>query len=95
MNDQDQVIEVIDTGKFQYRIVNNGNGFEAQMKYMVGMNSTKEYRWFPLNEFGYWLEPDAFSFGKLTKHQTFPTLEEARRVVLKARVVNEPLRLVE
>jgi hypothetical protein len=91
MNNE-EIIETIDTGKYQYRIVKNNAGFESQMKYQVGMS--KEFLWFPLNEYGYWLEPDAFSFGNITLHKSFPSLEEAQRVILKARVVNEPLHLV-
>lgn len=89
---KEEIIETIDTGKYQYRIVKNNDGFEAQMKYNVGVSTG--FRWFPLNDNGYWLEPDAFSFGTITLHKSFPTLEEAQRVILKARVVNEPLHLV-
>lgn len=72
------------TGK--YRIVRRISGFEPQCSYTSGM--VKGVFWYPLNAAGYWLEPEAFNYGKITKHITM-SKDEARRAVLRARAINE------
>ena len=61
-------------------------GWEPQMQYTMGM--VDGVQWFPLNKDGYWLEPDAFSYGKITKHNYFK-LAEAKRICLRASAINQ------
>jgi hypothetical protein len=69
----------------QYRVVEVPGGFEPQM--LSTMGAVDGERWFPLNAEGYWLEPDAFSYGVITKHSIM-TREEAERAVTRARAIN-------
>lgn len=43
--------------------------------------------WYPLNAEGYWLEPDAFSYGNPKQHIAMPRAE-AKRAILRARAIN-------
>lgn len=70
----------------QYRIVRRLGGYEPQISYTAGI--AEGLFWFPLNEDGYWLEPEAFSTGNVTKHVSM-TKDVARRAVLRARAINE------
>lgn len=70
----------------QYRIVWRWFGFEPQMSYNAGMVSG--LLWYPLNSEGYWLEPEAFSWGKITKRARM-SLRDARRAILRARAINQ------
>lgn len=54
------------------------------MSYTAGM--VKGVFWFPLNPDGYWLEPDAFTHGKITRHIVM-SKADAQQVVLRARAI--------
>ena len=69
----------------RYRIKRRFGGFEPQCSYTAGM--VDGVFWFPLNAEGYWLEPDAFSYGKITKHISLPK-EDAKRAILRAQAIN-------
>lgn len=69
----------------RYRVRWRLGGFEPQMSYIVGL--TGETRWFPLTSDGYWLEPEAFSSGKITKHISM-SRGAAKRATLRARAIN-------
>ncbi len=66
-----------------YRLL---KGWEPQQQYNMGMKLG--LRWYPLNEQGYWLEPDAYNYGVITKHNYF-TLGEAKRICLRAQAINQ------
>jgi hypothetical protein len=68
-----------------YRIVDRGCKYEPQMSYSMG--NENGFAWFPLNEDGYWLEPDAFSTGYLTKCSCMP-LSVAKRSIRRAMAIN-------
>lgn len=70
----------------QYRVIRRAAGFEPQFSYTAGM--VEGVFWFPLNAEGYWLEPDAFNYGKITKHISLPK-EDAKRAILRAQAINE------
>lgn len=70
----------------QYRLRRRLRGWEPQCSYTAG--AVDGVFWFPLNENGYWLEPEAFSFGKITKHIALPK-ELAKRALLRARAINQ------
>jgi hypothetical protein len=74
----------------QYRIVERGSGWEPQMLYRPGSSKFTGPKgvWFPLNSQGYWLEPDAFDYGDVTKHAPLPTREEAERAIERAKLIN-------
>lgn len=74
------------TASGQYRIVRRLGGYEPQHSYTAGI--AEGVFWFPLNEEGYWLEPEAFSSGNVTKHVVM-TKDLARRALLRARAINE------
>lgn len=61
-----------------YRIVDRGSGYEPQMSYSMGI--AEGLVWFPLNEDGYWLEPDAFGDGKVTKSAQMPRTSAERAI---------------
>ncbi len=67
------------------RIKRRLTGYEPQQAYNDGRGAM---HWFPLTEEGYWLEPDAFSFGKITKHIAM-SKDAAKRAVLRARAINQ------
>lgn len=69
--------------RIRYRLF---HGWEPQMQYTVGMKGGS--RWFPLNPNGYWLEPEAFSYGNIKKHNYF-TRAEAKRICLRASAINQ------
>lgn len=73
--------------RIKYRLI----GYEPQMRYTVGTkNGTK---WFPLSPDGYWLEPESFSYGVITRHMTM-TKDDAKAAILKAKSANsENMRL--
>lgn len=54
------------------------------MSYTAGM--VKGVFWFPLNAEGYWLEPDAFSNGNVTRH-IIMSKEDAKKAILRARAI--------
>ena len=70
----------------QYRVVPVQGGYEAQMLYNCGAAAGD--RWFPLNAEGYWSDPDAFSFGIISKRDLHPTREAAIQAIAKARAIN-------
>lgn len=72
-------------GSHRYRVVRYGGGWEPQISYNAGI--AKGYFWFPLNEDGYWLEPDAFTDGVITRHISL-SKEDAKRAILRARAIN-------
>ena len=61
-------------------------GYEPQMKSTMGAKDGTE--WFPLNEAGYWLEPEAFNHGHITRHLVFVKREDAERAIIRARSIN-------
>lgn len=69
-----------------YRIAPVSGGYEAQMLYQCGAASRDE--WFPLNAAGYWSDPDAFSFGLISKRDVFATEAEAAAAIRNARTIN-------
>lgn len=69
-----------------YRIAEVPGGYEAQMLYQCGGREREE--WFPLNAEGYWSDPDAFSFGLITKRDVFATQADANMAILKAKEIN-------
>lgn len=69
----------------EYRVEERDGGFEPQILSTAG-KVDGEF-WYPLNQNGYWLEPDAFSEGKITK-RSIMTCDEAERAVLRARAIN-------
>ncbi len=70
----------------QYRIKRRFGGWEPQCSYTAG--AVDGVFWFPLNAEGYWLEPNAFDYGKITKHIAMPK-EDAKRAILRARAINQ------
>lgn len=69
-----------------YRVESVASGFEAQMLYQCGAVPWEE--WFPLNEAGYWSDPDAFSFGLISKRNIFGTQAEAAAAIRRAKAIN-------
>lgn len=69
-----------------YRIEAVHGGFEAQMLYQCGGVPREE--WFPLNENGYWSDPEAFSFGLISNRHVFATQSEAARAIYAAKEIN-------
>ena len=59
-------------------------GWEPQQHYNAGIPDGMF--WFPLRADGFWLEPEAYSYANITKHNYF-SLAEARRIVLKAKAL--------
>lgn len=45
--------------------------------------------WFPLNENGYWSDPEAYSFGLISKRHVFSTRKDAALAIARARAINE------
>lgn len=79
-----------------YRIAEIDGGFEPQMLYHAPMKG--EDVWFPLNAQGYWLEPDAYSYGNVQKHAPLPTRFDAEQAVARAKLLNsdqKPIRQAE
>lgn len=70
----------------QYRIRRRLTGWEPQHSYTAGR--VDGVFWYPLNADGYWLEPGAFTDGKVTKHIAMPK-EAAKRAILRARAINQ------
>lgn len=75
----------------KYRIVVRDGGFEPQMLYRAGSAAFTGPKgvWFPLNSQGYWLEPDAFNYGLVTRHAVLPTLADAGRAISLAKAIND------
>jgi hypothetical protein len=73
-----------------YRIARRDGGFEPQVLYRPGVSTFCGPKgvWFPLNSKGYWLEPDAFSYGLVTKHAPLPNREDAKRAIERAKAIN-------
>ena len=69
----------------EFRIVRRLGGFEPQCSYTAG--AVDGVYWYPLNSDGFWLEPEAFSYGKITKHISLPK-DDAKRAILRARAIN-------
>jgi len=69
----------------EYRIIRYGTGWEPQMSYTAGL--AEGVFWFPLDENGYWLEPDAFTKGEVTKHISMPK-PAAKRAIMRSRAIN-------
>lgn len=69
-----------------YRIDPAHGGYEAQMLYPCGAVPRDE--WFPLNADGYWSDPDAYSFGLISKRNVFATQAEAAAAIRNARAIN-------
>lgn len=67
-----------------YRVEPRGNGFEPQMSYICRGGTEL---WLPLNDEGYWLEPEAYSEALVTKHIEM-TEDAAKRAVLCAQRIN-------
>lgn len=76
----------------RYRIKKYEDGFEPQMLHSCGAIDVK--RWFPLAATGYWAEPDAFSYGLITKRSVMPTREDAERAVQRAKLINSDMPIV-
>ena len=70
----------------RYRVVRREGGFEPQMLYTRGMRDGRT--WFPLNSQGYWLEPEAFSYGVVTRHAPLTSREDADRAIERAKLIN-------
>lgn len=70
----------------QYRIRRRFDGWEPQHSYTAG--AVDGVFWYPLNAEGYWLDMDAFNYGKITKHIAM-SKEEAKRAILRARAINQ------
>lgn len=68
-----------------YRIEAVDGGYEAQMLYNCG--AVRRDEWFPLNQDGYWSDPDAYSFGLITRRHVFATQAEAHAAILKAKAI--------
>lgn len=69
-----------------YRIEAVEGGYEAQMLYQCGAVNREE--WFPLNAAGYWSDPDAFSFGLISKRGVFETQTSAAAAIRAAKAIN-------
>lgn len=69
--------------RIKYRLF---KGWEPQHRYTMGWCEGE--RWFPLNERGYWLEPDAFSYGNIKQHNYF-SRAEAQRIIVLAMSINQ------
>jgi hypothetical protein len=69
-----------------YRIAPVHGGYEAQMLYHCGAREAEE--WFPLNPDGFWSDPDAFSFGLISKRHVFATQTEAAAAIRNAQAIN-------
>lgn len=72
---------------YAYRIEAVHGGYEAQMLYQCG--ATPHEVWFPLNQNGYWSDPDAFSFGLISKRHVFATRAEAAAAIRNAKAIND------
>ena len=75
------------TTPYHYRIEPVHGGYEAQMLCQPG--AAPGERWFPLNAAGYWSDPEAYSFGLISKRDVFATREEAASAIARARAINE------
>jgi len=72
-------------GNLRYRVAKVRGGYEPQMLYTTGTLNVA--LWFPLTKDGAWLEPEAFSYGTITKRN--PMSEQAAiRSVASARLIN-------
>lgn len=69
-----------------YRIEAVADGYEAQMLYQCGAVPREE--WFPLNAAGFWSDPDAFSFGLISRRDTFSTQAGAAAAIRAAKTIN-------
>lgn len=66
-----------------YRVAEVGDQFEPQMFYTT---KTGE-QWVPLNEDGFWADPDCYSTGKVTV-QSLMDKESAERAIWRAQLAN-------
>lgn len=80
-----EISEMMTNGTYRIEAVHGG--FEAQMLYQVGAVEREE--WFPLLPNGYWSDPDAYSFGLISKRHVFATEAEAASAIRKAKEINE------
>lgn len=69
-----------------YRIEAVDGGYEAQMLYQCGAVPRQE--WFPINAAGCWSDPDAFSFGLISRRDVFPAQRDAHMAILQAKRIN-------
>lgn len=69
-----------------FRIVEAADGFEPQMLHTSARGP--ERVWYPLLATGYWAEPEAYSYGVVTKRNPLPTRADAERAIERAKSVN-------
>ena len=69
-----------------YRIEEHPYGFEPQMLCRAPM--ADQDIWQPLNEKGYWADPDAYSYGKPRWRLIFRERTEAERAIALAMAIN-------
>lgn len=69
---------------YKYRVMTTNGGFEPQIFSCSGIGNAA---WFPLNEDGYWLCPDDFSDGEITKHISM-SLDSATKSIIRAQSIN-------
>jgi hypothetical protein len=69
-----------------YRIESCEGQFEPQMLYNVGV--TGEQKWFPLNQDGYWDDPNSYSLG-LIRRRSLMSRTEAALAITRARAIND------
>ena len=70
----------------RYQVIESHGGFEAQMLYIAPM--LKKEIWQPLNEKGFWADPDAYSYGNPRWRVVFATRQDAERAITLAMAVN-------
>jgi hypothetical protein len=76
----------------EYRISETSEGFEPQMKYLVGGAE----RWYALLETGYMADPNVWAFGSSGESYVrvcLPRREMAERAILRAKTINDQNKL--
>ena len=71
----------------EYRIIEDNGWFEPQIKYTSAKGA--EEVWYSLNDAGYFLEPDAYNYGVVTKRLLFKERAFAESIVNRAKSVNQ------
>lgn len=73
---------------YQYRIVeHDALGFEPQILYISP--GAKQEIWQPLNQEGYWADPEAYSYGNIRWRIIFTARQDAERAITRAKSINE------
>ena len=84
--DFDKANEEIQQRSYRYRVRKVGKLWEPQMLYTCGV--ARKAIWFPLTTNGYWMEPDAHTYGDVKKRSPM-SKEDAQRAIVIAKRINE------